>query len=105
MTLARPRQASREELLRFHDAQHVDCIKARSRLGRGYLDYGSTPAFRGAFEAASSVAGSALEGLDRIFAVEARRTFQPIGLGADAAELVRGWSAFGAVLREDRPSD
>lgn len=79
VTLAAPRRASREELLRFHDAKHVDWVETRSRIGTGYLDYGDTPAFPGVLEAASAVAGSALEGLHRIMAGDARRTFQPIG--------------------------
>jgi hypothetical protein len=62
VTLAAPRQASREELLRFHDAKHVGWLEKRSRTGTGYLDYGDTPAFPGVLEAASAVAGSALEG-------------------------------------------
>jgi acetoin utilization protein AcuC len=78
-TVAAPRQASRAELLRFHDAKHVDLVAERSRSGTGYLDYGDTPAFPGVLEAASAVAGSALEGLHRIMAGEALRTFQPIG--------------------------
>jgi acetoin utilization protein AcuC len=78
-TVAAPRQASREELLRFHEARHVDWVETRSRIGSGYLDYGDTPAFPGVWEAAATVAGSALEGLHRIMAGETRRTFQPIG--------------------------
>ena len=79
VTLAAPRLASREELLRFHDEKHVDWVETRSRAGSGYLDYGDTPAFPGVLEAASAVTGSALEGLHRIMTGEARRTFQPIG--------------------------
>jgi acetoin utilization protein AcuC len=79
VTVAAPRLASREELLRFHEPKHVEWVETRSRIGTGYLDYGDTPAFPGVLEAASAVAGSALEGLHRIMAGDARRTFQPIG--------------------------
>ena len=79
VTVAAPRLASREELLRFHEAKHVEWVETSSRIGTGYLDYGDTPAFPGVLEAASAVAGSALEGLNRIMAGDARRTFQPIG--------------------------
>src|SRR5258708_18260937 len=68
VTLAAPRRASREELLRFHDEKHVSWVETRSRIGSGYLDYGDTPAFPGVLEAASAVTGSALEGLHRIVA-------------------------------------
>jgi len=79
VTVAAPRPASREELLRFHESKHVAWVEERSKIGTGYLDYGDTPAFPGVLEAASAVAGSALEGLHRIMAGDARRTFQPIG--------------------------
>src|SRR5262252_54406 len=74
-----PRPASRAELLRFHEDAHVKWVETRSQIGSGYLDYGDTPAFAGVFEAASALCGSALEGLHRIMAGEALRTFQPIG--------------------------
>ena len=79
VNLAVPRQASRDELLRFHDVTHVDWVETRSRIGTGYLDSGDTPAFPGVLEAASTVVGTALEGLHRIMAGDARRSFQPIG--------------------------
>lgn len=79
VTIAAPRQASRGELLGFHDEAHVGFVEARSRQGTGYLDYGDTPAFPGVLEAASAVTGTALEALSRIAAGEALRTFQPVG--------------------------
>lgn len=79
VTVAAPRRASREELLGFHEAKHIDWVEERSRLGTGFLDYGDTPAFPGVLEAASTVTGTALEGLDRLMSGEALRTFQPIG--------------------------
>jgi acetoin utilization protein AcuC len=77
--LAEPRAATRDELLRFHRDDHVERVETRSRIGSGYLDYGDTPAFPGVFEAASALCGSALEGLERIMAGDALRSFQPIG--------------------------
>jgi acetoin utilization protein AcuC len=74
-----PRLATRTEIERFHSADHVDWVEIRSRIGEGYLDYGDTPAFPGCYEIASAVAGTAVEGLDRIMAGQAVRTFQPIG--------------------------
>lgn len=73
------RVATRPELERFHTAQHVDWVKSRSEVGEGYLDYGDTPAFPGVFDAGAAVAGTALEGLERIMAGETAKTFQPIG--------------------------
>ncbi|MGB0126435.1 MAG: acetoin utilization protein AcuC [Rhodocyclaceae bacterium] len=77
--IALPRQADIAELARFHTEKHIELVRHQSRLGRGFLDYGDTPAFPGVFEAASTVAGSALEGAERILAGENRRTFQAVG--------------------------
>lgn len=74
-----PREASHDELLRFHTPEHVELVRKRSKAGFGYLDYGDTPAFPGVFEAAATVTGSALEGLERVMAGETLRTFQAIG--------------------------
>ncbi len=79
VVVAAPRLATREELERFHTEQHVSWVRLRSEAGDGYLDYGDTPAFPGVFERGAAVAGAALDGLDRIMAGAARRTFQPIG--------------------------
>src|SRR3989442_14498533 len=65
VTLAAPRRASREELLRFHDEKHVSWVETRSRIGSGYLDYGDTPAFSRVLEAASGVTGNAFGSLHR----------------------------------------
>jgi acetoin utilization protein AcuC len=77
--LCAPVAATREELERFCDPQFVRFVEQASERGDGFFDYGDTPAFRGAFEAASYVAGSALAGLRAIMDGHVRRTFQPIG--------------------------
>jgi len=74
-----PRLATREELERFHTTEHVSWVKLRSEIGDGYLDYGDTPAFPGVFERGAAVAGTAIEGLERLMAGDVQRTFQPIG--------------------------
>jgi acetoin utilization protein AcuC len=74
-----PRVATRAEIERFHSADHVSWVEIRSRIGEGYLDYGDTPAFPGCYEVAATVAGTALEGLERIVAGRALRAFQAIG--------------------------
>ena len=71
--------ASREAIERFHAAEYVDRVLEASRKGKGYLDYGDTPAFEGCYEITAHVVGAALEGARRILAGEARRSFQPIG--------------------------
>jgi acetoin utilization protein AcuC len=74
-----PRPATREEIERFHQPSHYDWVSACSAAGKGYIDYGDTPAFPHALNAASNVVGAALDGLHRVMAGEAVRTFQPIG--------------------------
>lgn len=73
------RPATTEEILRFHDEDHVQRVHLLSDRGYGSIDHGDTPAFPGVYEASSHVVGAALDGLQRIMAGEVLRTFQPIG--------------------------
>ena len=74
-----PVPATAAELERFCEPEFVRFVQATSERGEGFFDYGDTPAFPGAFEAVSHVAGSALAALRRIMDGEVRRSFQPIG--------------------------
>jgi acetoin utilization protein AcuC len=74
-----PRMADRAEIETFHRREYVDLVIERSRDGRGYLDAGDTPAFRGVFEATSFVVGGTLLAVEEIMAGRARRAFIPIG--------------------------
>jgi acetoin utilization protein AcuC len=67
------------ELERFCEPEFVSFVREQSARGAGYFDYGDTPAFPGAFEAISHVAGSALDGLRLVMEGKVQRTFQPIG--------------------------
>lgn len=71
--------ASREQIERFHTAEHVNRVIALSKIGYGSIDYGDTPAFPGVYEATAHVVGAALDGVKRIMKGECKRTFQPIG--------------------------
>lgn len=73
------RPATTEEILRFHDEDHVQRVHLLSDRGYGSIDHGDTPAFPGVYEASSHVVGAALDGLARVMAGEVLRTFQPIG--------------------------
>ena len=77
--VADPRMAALEELHRFHTPEYIEWVKEKSEDGQGAIDYGDTPAYPGVYEAAATVAGSALHGLDTIMSGGALRTFQPIG--------------------------
>lgn len=73
------REATREEIERFHTREYVERVIELSRVGRGYIDYGDTPAYPGVYEASANVVGAALEGLERVMSGKCRRSFQPIG--------------------------
>jgi len=77
--LREPVMAAPREIEFFHDPGYIHKVRVLSKEGWGYLDYGDTPAFPGVYEAASHVAGSALDGLRRMMDGECRRSFQPIG--------------------------
>jgi len=79
VSVREPRPAAREEITRFHTAQHVERVEKLSQLGYGSIDYGDTPAYPGVFDASATVVGTALEGLARVMDGESLRTFQPIG--------------------------
>ena len=74
-----PRVASREQIERFHTSAHVDRVMTAESEGLDYLDDGDTPVFPGLYEAAATVVGSALDGLQHVMRGECLHTFQPIG--------------------------
>jgi len=73
-----PRAATRQELELFHRPEYVELVRERSTTGQGYLDAGDTPAFRGVYEAASSVVGATLLAVEELMAGRGRRAFVPI---------------------------
>ncbi|MEM2187863.1 MAG: acetoin utilization protein AcuC [Nitrososphaerota archaeon] len=75
----KPEQASLEDVLLFHEAGYVDFVKRKSEDGRGYLDYGDTPAFKGCYEASLYVVGATLKLVKLILAGEIDHGFNPIG--------------------------
>lgn len=70
--------ASEAAIGRFHVAPYIERVKRLSLSGEGFLDMGDTPAFKGMFEAASTVAGCVLDAADRLMAGEAAHAFVPI---------------------------
>lgn len=73
-----PVLACQEAIERFHAHDYVERVKSQSLSGHGYLDYGDTPAFRGVYEAAAYVVGTALAALDKIMSAGCARAFVPI---------------------------
>ena len=72
-------RANRAEIERFHTRSYVDHVQHAEACGAEFLDNGDTPVFPGLYEAAAAVVGAGLDGLARVMAGEAHRTFQPIG--------------------------
>jgi len=73
-----PSRATDEQILRFHTPDYLERVKAQSQTGEGYLDYTDTPAFKGVYEAAATVVGTALAALDTVMAGDCRQAFVPI---------------------------
>lgn len=61
-----PREASREELLLFHDQDYLRLVKQMSEVGTGYLDMGDTPVFKGCYEASALATGASLTAVDSV---------------------------------------
>ncbi len=89
------RQATTEEIQRFHSPDHVVHVQALSQAGSGWLDGGDTPAFTGVFEAAATVVGSVLEALERLLGGDCRHAFVPIaGLHHARRDAAAGFCVF-----------
>ncbi|MGH8502855.1 MAG: acetoin utilization protein AcuC [Gammaproteobacteria bacterium] len=93
--IAAPAHADISQLESFHTADYVLRVRAQSKYGQGYLDYGDTPAFRGVFEAAATVVGTTLDAARRIMNGHCRRAFVPIaGLHHAARDTAAGFCVF-----------
>ena len=79
VTVCEPVQAQQQIIERFHEHDYVERVKAQSRLGKGFLDYGDTPVFPGIYEAAATVVGCAVDATEKILAGTYQRAFIPIG--------------------------
>jgi acetoin utilization protein AcuC len=93
-----PRSASWEELASFHTTAFLEFVQQKSVTGEGYLDGGDTPAFRGVFEAASSVVGATLVAVEALMSGACRRAFVPIaGLHHAARGRAAGFCVFNDI--------
>lgn len=95
LAIAAPREATRAEIEYFHTPAYVDRVMELSKLGRGLLDAGDTPAYPGVYEAAATVVGGTLQALAAIVAGPMRRAFIPIaGLHHAARDQAAGFCVF-----------
>lgn len=93
-----PRQATVEELSRFHSQDYIERVQHLSESGTGYLDGGDTPAFPGVFEAAATVAGTTLAAVDALMCGDCRHAFTPIaGLHHARRNAASGFCVFNDI--------
>ncbi len=96
--VAAPQVCDERALSAFHTMEYIARVKAQSKVGNGYLDLGDTPAFRGVFEAACTVAGSVLDGMESILSEVHPKVFVPIaGLHHARREAAAGFCVFNDV--------
>jgi len=79
VVVVKPRPASREEILLFHEEEYVRLVEQLSRRGSGLLDAGDTPAFKGCYEATSLVVGASLVACDEVMSGRLSHAFNPSG--------------------------
>jgi acetoin utilization protein AcuC len=95
LAIQAPVAAANECIELFHTSDYIEKVRDYSVKGHGYLDAGDTPSFVGMFEAASHVAGSVTDGIDRIMAGQFRRAFSPIaGLHHARRHIAAGFCVF-----------
>ena len=94
MVLA-PVLGSDEQVLLFHTPEYLERVKLLSKTGKGYLDQGDTPAVQGIYEAALTVVGTTLAGVDRIMRGPCQHVFTPIaGLHHARRDSAAGFCVF-----------
>lgn len=84
-----PRECEVEELQLVHHPDYIELVRTLSRSGRGYLDYGDTPAFLGMFEVTKRIVGGSLTAADLIATGQVSHAFN-IGGGLHHATSSRG---------------
>lgn len=75
---ARAKTATKDQITLFHSEDYLKKLIRLSQSGEGFLDTGDTPAFTGIYEAASRVAGTTIDAIDRLMQKNNRRAFVPI---------------------------
>ncbi len=93
--ILKPVSTPQEIIELFHTHKYVEKVRKQSVLGVGYLDQGDTPAFKGMFEAASTVVGTVVDAIDRLMKGEYQRAFTPIaGMHHARRVTAAGFSVF-----------
>lgn len=79
VSLVKPVMADIEHILLFHKKEYVDLVEQSSRLGKGLLDLGDTPAFKGCFESSRLYVGGSILAADLLMQGSADHAFNPAG--------------------------
>ena len=67
--LVEPEPAREEDLLMVHSGEYVEFVRRMCERGRGYLDYGDTPATSELYEGALWVVGGSLKGAELVLSL------------------------------------
>lgn len=95
VTLAKPQQATEEQLALFHTQDYINKVKTLSGKGEGFLDCGDTPALKGIYESACTVVGTTLKAIDLIMNNDCQFAFTPIaGLHHATRNSTAGFCVF-----------
>lgn len=95
VNVAAPQGCDEQALIAFHTREYIERVKAQSTTGEGYLDAGDTPAFKGVYDAASTVIGSVLDGMQNIVTGSHPKVFVPIaGLHHARRDSAAGFCVF-----------
>lgn len=95
VSYADPCEADRELIALFHTDGYIDRVRRASENGTGWLDAGDTPAFRGVYEAAATVAGTVRDAVDAIMTGRCTASFVPIaGLHHARRDSAGGFCVF-----------
>jgi acetoin utilization protein AcuC len=79
VSIVEPTTAGVEQILLFHTLNYVNLVEKSSMTGRGLLDQGDTPAFKGCFEASKRYVGASVLASDLIMRGEVEHAFNPSG--------------------------
>ncbi len=79
VSVVEPQAATEQQILLFHEQEYVSLVKKYSETGKGLLDMGDTPAFKGCYEATSLVVGASLKACDLVMKEGFSHAFNPSG--------------------------
>ncbi len=93
-----PEMADEETVELFHEKRHFEFVRQASALGKGYIDDGDTPAFKGVLEAAQFAVGSTVACVEMVMSGEVDHGFNPVGgLHHARRDLTAGFCVFNDI--------